>query len=167
MTRTPGMGLQTPMPGFGGDLLEQTQAFQNAVLLSIVQQGSLNDLMDSIIVEYGTGLSFRAWRSKAKYLMAIYREGDRQKAHLKAGVFFLATRLNFVSPDLEYVSDAYIAEMQAAMQRAGPPASWTLSTISGLEDLARERYFDYKVKANSAVSKGHARPMFDPSQPNR
>lgn len=50
--------------------------------------------------------------------MAIYREGDRQKAHLKAGVFFLATRLNFVSPDLEYLSDAYIAEMNAAMQRA-------------------------------------------------
>lgn len=123
--------------------------------------------MDSIIVEYGTGVTWRAWRSKAKYLMAIYREGDRQKAHLKAGVFFLATRLNFVSPDLEYLSDAYIAEMNAAMQRAGPPASWNMTTVSGLEDLAREKYFDYRSKADAMVSKGHARPMYDSSQPNR
>jgi hypothetical protein len=163
--RTPGVGFQTPMPVFGADPDEQNQAFQNAVM-SIVQQGSLNDLMDSIIVEYGTGLPFRAWRSKAKYLMAIYREGDRQKAHLKAGVYFLATRLNFVSADLEYLADAYIAEMSAAMQRAGAPATWTMTTVSHLEDLAREKYFDYRAKADSAVSKGHARPMFDPSQPN-
>jgi hypothetical protein len=167
MARTPGVaGLQTPLPVFGADPAEQTQAFQN-VLLSIVQQGSLNDLMDSIIVEYGTGLPFRAWRSKAKYLMAIYREGDRQKAHLKAAIFFLATRLNFVSADLEYLSDAYIAEMNAAMQRAGPPTSWTMTTVSNLEDLAREKYFDYCSKADTAVSKGHARPMFDPSQSSR
>jgi hypothetical protein len=94
MAHTPGFGFQTPIPGLA-DPAEQTQAFQNPVM-SIVQEGSLNDLMDSIIVEYGTGLSFRAWRSKARYLMAIYRKGDRQKAHLKAGVFFLATRLDFV-----------------------------------------------------------------------
>jgi hypothetical protein len=135
--------------------------------MSIVQQGSLNDLMDSIIVDYGTGVSYRAWRSKAKFLMAIYREGDRQKAHLKAGVFFLATRLNFVSPDLEYMSDAYVAEMNAAMQRAGALSTWTLSTVSSLEDLAREKYFDYRAKADGIVSKGHARPMYDPSQPNK
>jgi hypothetical protein len=161
-----GFGLQSPMPAFGFDPAEQTQAFQNAVM-SIVQQVSLNDLMDSIIVEYGTGLSFHAWRSKAKYLMAIYREGDRQKAHLKAGVYFLATRLNFVWPDPEYLADAYIAQMSVAMQRAGPPASWTMSTVASLEDQAREKYFDYRAKADSAVSKGHARPMHDPSQPNR
>lgn len=167
MARTLGFGLQTPMPMFGADPAEQTQAFQNAVM-NIVQQGSLNELMDSINEEYGTGLSFRAWRSKAKNLMAIYREGDRQKAHLKAGVFFWATRLNFVSPDLEYLADAYIAEMSAAMQRAGPPASWTMSTVSNLEDLTREKYFDYRAKANTVVwAKGHARPMHDPSQPNR
>jgi hypothetical protein len=99
--------------------------------------------------------------------MAIYREGDRQKAHLKAAIFFLATRLNFVSADLEYLSDAYIAEMNAAMQRAGPPTSWTMTTVSNLEDLAREKYFDYRSKADTAVSKGHARPMFDPSQSKR
>jgi hypothetical protein len=165
MARTPGigLGLQTPLPVFGADPAEQNQAFQNAIL-SIVQQGSLNDLMDSIIVEYGTGFPFRAWRSKAKYLMAIYRERDHQKAHLKSAIFFLATRLNFVSADLEYLADAYIAELSAAMQRAGPPASWTLSTVSSLEDLAREKYFDYRSKADTVVSKGHARPMFDPSQ---
>lgn len=123
-------------------------------------------MMDSMITDYRTGLAFRAWRSKAKYLMAIYREGDRQKAHLLAGVYFLATRLNFVSADLEYLSEAYVAEMSAAMQRAGPPGSWTLSTVSGLEDLAREKYFDFRAKADAAVSKGHARPMFDPSQQN-
>jgi hypothetical protein len=166
MAATPGFGFQTPLPGFGADPAEQTQAFQNAVM-NLVQQGSLNDLMDSIILEYGTGVAFRAWRSKAKYLMAIYREGDRQKAHLKAAIFFLATRLNFVSADLEYLSDAYIAEMNAAIQRAGPPASWNMSTVSGLEDLAREKYFDYRSKADTAVSKGHARPMYDPTHPNR
>jgi hypothetical protein len=53
------------------------------------------------------------------------------------------------------------------MQRAGPPGSWTLATVLGLEDLAREKYFDYRAKADPAVSKGHDRPMFDPSQPNR
>jgi hypothetical protein len=93
------------MPLFGMNSAEQNQAFQNAVM-NIVEQGSLDDLMDSIILEYGIGVAFRAWRSKAKYLMNIYREGDRQKVHLKAGVFFLATRLNFVSADLEYLSDA-------------------------------------------------------------
>jgi hypothetical protein len=56
-------------------IIEQSEAFQNAVL-NLVQQGSLNDLMDSIILEYGTSIiSFRAWRSKANYLMAIYQEG--------------------------------------------------------------------------------------------
>jgi hypothetical protein len=166
--QTPGPmpGLPTPLPGLGADPTEQNQAFQNAIL-NIVQQGSLNDMMDSIILEYGTGITFRAWRSKAKYLMAIYREGDRQKTHLKAGIFFLATRLNFVSPDLEYLAEAYVAEMNAAMQRAGPPAAWTLTTVSNLEDLAREKYFDYRAKADAMVSKGHAKPVFDPSQPNK
>jgi hypothetical protein len=70
--------------------------------------------------------------------MAIYREGDRRKAHLKAAIYFLATRLNFVSADLEYLSEAYVAEMIAAMQRAGSPTTWTMATISGLEDLARK-----------------------------
>jgi hypothetical protein len=65
------------------------------------------------------------------------------------------------------MADAYVAEMNAAMQRAGPPGSWTLATVTNLEDLAREKYFDYRAKADSAVSKGHARPMYDPSQPNR
>jgi hypothetical protein len=91
----------TPLPGIG-DPAQQTQAFQNAIL-NLVQQGSLNYLMDSIIVKYGTGIAFRAWRTKAKYLMAIYREGDRQKAHLKAGVYFLATRLKFVLLDLSSI----------------------------------------------------------------
>jgi hypothetical protein len=108
-------GLHTPLPGLGADPLEQKQLFQNAVM-NIVQQGSPNDLMDAIIVDYGTGIGFRVRRSKAKYLMAVYREGNKQKAHLKAGIFFLATRLNFVSPDLEYLVEAYVAEMQAAMQ---------------------------------------------------
>lgn len=76
MARTPGVGFQSPLPMLGADPIEQNQAFQN-VVLNIVQQGSLNDLMDSIIVNYGTRITFRAWRSKAKYLMAIYREGDR------------------------------------------------------------------------------------------
>lgn len=160
---TPGAGLIIPVAGLGLDPVEQNQAFQNAVM-SIVQRGSLINMMDSIIVEYGTGLSFRAWHSKAKYLMNIYREGDRQKAHLMAGVYFLATRLNFVSPDLEYLSDAYIAEMMSAMQKAGPLGSWTMATVSGLEDLAREKYFDFRAKAETAVSKGNARPMHDPSQ---
>jgi hypothetical protein len=132
---TPGAGLSTPLPDFGADLDEQNQPLQNAVM-NIVQQGSLNNL------EYGTGLTFRAWRSKAKYLMAIYREGDRQKAHLKAGVFFLATRLNFVSADLEYLSDAYIAQINSGMQRARPPRTWNMATVSGLEDLAREKYYE-------------------------
>jgi hypothetical protein len=79
----------------------------------------------------------------------------------------LATRLDFVSRDLEYLSDAYIAEMNAAMQRAGNPASWNMTTNSGLEDLAREKYFEYRSKADTAVSKGHARPIYNPSQPNR
>jgi hypothetical protein len=82
-------------------------------------------------------------------------------------VFFLATRLNFVSPDLEYLADAYIAEMNLTMQRAGPPGTWNMATVSGLKDLAREKYFDYRAKVDTAVSKGHARPMHDPSQTNR
>jgi hypothetical protein len=53
------------------------------------------------------------------------------------------------------------------MQRAGSPSSWTMTTDTHLEDLAREMYFDYRAKGDNAVAKGHARPMFDPSQPNK
>jgi hypothetical protein len=164
MAPTPMAGLQTPLPGLGVDPSKQNQLFQNAVM-NIVQQGSLNDLMDSIIVEYETGLPFRAWRSKAKYLMAVYRKGDEQKAHLKAAIFFLATRLNFVSADLEYLAEAYIAEMNAAMQRAGSPASWTLSTVTGLEDLAREKYFDSRARLIQQCRRGMQGPCSTLSSP--
>lgn len=38
MAHTPGIGLQTPLPGFGTDPVEQTQAFQNAIM-NIVAEG--------------------------------------------------------------------------------------------------------------------------------
>jgi hypothetical protein len=83
---TPGVGFATPMPTFGPGLpAEQTQAFQRA-LLHIVQRGSLTDMMDSMITDYGTAKEWRAWRSKVKYLMDVYKEGDPKVAHVKAGV---------------------------------------------------------------------------------
>jgi hypothetical protein len=85
----------------------------------------------------------------------------------KAGIFFLPTRLNFVSPHFEYLPEAYVAEMNAAMIRAGSPATLTMATVSNLEDLAQEKYFDFRAKADSMVSKGHAKPMYDPTQFNR
>jgi hypothetical protein len=154
----------TPMPTFGADMTaEQTQAFQKA-LLSIVQRGSLNDLMDTMITDYGTGKEWRAWRSKAKYLMDIYREGDPKVAHLKAGVLFLATRIIFVSADLEYLTNAYISEMFTTIARKGPSTFWSMSIVAEMEDMAREKYAVYRARADEQVFKKHAKPMYDPSQ---
>jgi hypothetical protein len=71
---TPGAGFATPMPTFGADD-EQNPAFQRA-LMTIVQRGSLTDMMDTVVADYGMAKEYRAWRSKAKYLMDIYKEGD-------------------------------------------------------------------------------------------
>jgi hypothetical protein len=162
---TPGVGFVTPLPTFGAEIpAEQTQAFQRA-LLSIVQRGSLTDMMDTIITDYGPGKEHRAWRSKAKYLMNIYREGDAKVAHVKAGVLFLATRINFVSADLEYLTNAYISEMFVAkVARKGPSSTWKMTTDAELDNLAREKYADFRARADEQVFKGHAKPMYDPSQ---
>jgi hypothetical protein len=161
---TPGAGFMTPLPTFGAEVpAEQTQAFQRA-LLNIVKRGSLTDLMDTMIADYGTGKDHRAWRSKAKYLMDVYREGDPKVAHLKAGVLFLATRVNFVSADLEYLTNAYISEMFSAIARKGPSTTWTMTTVFKLEDLAREKYAIYRAKADEQVFKKNAKPMYDPNQ---
>jgi hypothetical protein len=163
-TATPGAGFMSPMPTFAGNMpAEQTQAFQRAVM-SIVQRGSLTDLMDTMIADYGTGVQWRAWRSTAKYLMDIYREGDPKVAHLKAGILFLAMRINFVSADLEYLTNAYISEMFTAISRKGQSTTWSMGTVSELEDMAREKYAVYRAKADEQVFKGHAKPMYDPSQ---
>jgi hypothetical protein len=161
---TPGVGFVSPLPMFGPEVpAEQTQAFQRA-LLNIVQRGSLTDLMDTMITDYGTGIQWRAWRSKAKYLMDIYREGDPKVSHLKAGVLFLATRINFVSADLEYLTNAYIAEMFTAIARKGPSTTWNMSTVAELEDMARVKYAIFRARANEQVFKKHAKPMFNPTQ---
>lgn len=161
---TPGAAFVTPMPTFGPEVpAEQMQAFQRA-LLNIVQRGSLTDMMDTIIADYGTTKDHRAWRSKAKYLMDIYREGDPKVAHVKAGVLFLATRINFVLADLEYLTNAYISELFGAIAKKGPSSAWNMSTVSELEDLAREKYAVFRSRAEEQVFKGHAKPMYDPSQ---
>jgi hypothetical protein len=127
---TPGAGFISPLPTFGADIpTEQTLAFQGA-LINIVQRGSLTDMMDTIIADYGTTKDHRAWRSKAKYLMDFSREGDPKVAHVKAGVLLLATRINFISADLKYLTNAYISEMFMAIARKGPSSTWSMTTVA-------------------------------------
>jgi hypothetical protein len=73
-----------------------------------------------------------AWYSKATYLLDIYQESDPHVAHLMAAVYLYATPLDYVSPDLEWLANAFVAEMKMKIRsskgtaRLGPSRSGRL-----------------------------------------
>jgi hypothetical protein len=85
--------------------------------------------------------------------------------HAKAGGLPLFDNyiVNFISADLEYLTNAYMFEMFMANAKKGPSSTWSMTTVAELEDMAMEKY---RTKAEERVSvfKGHAKPMYDPSQ---
>jgi hypothetical protein len=105
-----------------------------------------------------------AWHSKASYLLDIYQESDPLMAHLMAAVYLYATRLNYVSPDLEWLANAYVAEMKMKIEMQGDSTSWTPETKATLEAEIRHAFFDNKAKADTLLGKGVVRPLFDPDK---
>jgi hypothetical protein len=69
-----------------------------------------------------------AWYSKASYLLDIYQESDPSVAHLFAAVYLYATRLNYVSPDVEWLANAFVAEMKMKIGMWRDSTTWTPET---------------------------------------
>jgi hypothetical protein len=105
-----------------------------------------------------------AWHSKATYLLDLYQETDPYVSHLLAAVYLYATRLNYVSPDLEWLANAYVAEMKMKIELQGDSTTWTPETKASLEAEIRHAFFDSKSKADTLMGKGVVRPLFDPDK---
>jgi hypothetical protein len=103
--------------------------------------------------------------TKATYLLDIYQKPDTQVAHLMAAVYFYATRLNYVFPDLEWLANAFVAEMKMKIEQPGDSTTWTPETRATLEAEIRHAFFENKAKADTLLGKGVVRPLFDPDKP--
>jgi hypothetical protein len=101
---------------------------------------------------------------KASYLLDIYQESDPHVAHLYSAVYLYATRLNYVSPDLEWLANAYVAEMKMKIESRADSTTWTPKTRASLEAEMRHAFFDSKAKADTLLKKGVIRPLFDPDK---
>lgn len=128
----------------------------------LVAKGTLETHLVSIHRE--VNLKLAAWYSKATYLLEIYQGTDPHVAHLLAAVYLYATRLNYVSPDLEWLANAYVAEMKMKIEQQGDSTTWTPETRATLEAELRHAYFDNKAKADTLLGKGVVRPLFDPDK---
>jgi hypothetical protein len=128
----------------------------------LVSKGTLEGHLVSVHKEINPKMA--AWSSKASYLLDIYQESDPYVAHLMAAVYLYATRLNYVSPDLEWLTNAYVAEMKMKIETRGDSTTWTPETKAGLEAEIRHAYFDNKSKADTLLGKGVVRPLFDPEK---
>jgi hypothetical protein len=135
-------------------------ARRERTIRQLVSKGTLDAHLSSIHWEINPKLV--AWYSKASYLLEIYQEPDTQVAHLLAAVFFYATRINYVSPDLEWLANAYVAEMKMKIEEKGDSTKWTPETSASLEAEIRHAY---KAKADTLLGKGVVRPLFDPDKP--
>jgi hypothetical protein len=86
-------------------------------------------------------------------------------AHLLAAVYFYATRLNYVSPDPEWLANAFVAEMKMKIEQKGDSTSWTPETRASLEAEIRHLFFESKAKADTLLGKGVVRPLYDSHKP--
>jgi hypothetical protein len=125
----------------------------------LLSKGSLESHLVSVHRDINPKMA--AWHSKASYLLDIYQESDPLVAHLMAAVYLYATRLNYVSPDLEWLANAYVAEMKMKIEMQGDSTSWTPETKATLEAEIRHAFFDNKAKADTLLGKGVVRPLFD------
>jgi hypothetical protein len=132
------------------------------VIRQLVSKGTLESHLLSVHREINPKMA--AWSSKATYLLEIYQETDPAVAHLLAAVYLYATRINYVSPDLEWLSNAYVAEMKMKIEQRGNSNTWTAETKASLEAEMRHAFFDNKAKADTLLGKGVVRPLFDPDK---
>jgi hypothetical protein len=128
----------------------------------LVSKGTLETHLISVHREINPKMA--AWASKATYLLDIYQETDPHVAHLMAAVYLYATRLNYVSPDLEWLANAYVAEMKMKIEMRGDSTTWSPETRATLEAELRHAFFDNKAKADTLLGKGVVRPLFDPDK---
>lgn len=122
-----------------------------------VQKGSLVAHMESVLRSIPR--EARAWYPKAEQLFELYKEPDLRAAHLMAAVFFYSTRINFVSLDLEYLAENYIAEMRTLIEEAGDSAGWKPETVQSLEARVKRAYEEHRKEAQTQLGKGYVRPM--------
>jgi hypothetical protein len=101
----------------------------------------------------------RAWYPKAEQLFELYKDPDSKAAHLMAAVFFYATRINFLSLDLEYLAENFIAEMRTLIEEAGDSSGWKHETIQALETKVKRAYEEYRKEGQTLLGKGYVRPM--------
>ncbi|GAQ93178.1 hypothetical protein KFL_013440020 [Klebsormidium nitens] len=151
-------GLNNPYHPASTARLEKT-------IRQLVSKGTLESHLTSVLREINPKLT--AWHTKATYLFDIYQESDSQVAHLMSAVYLYATRLNYVSPDLEWLSNAFVAERKMKIEQAGDSTTWTAETRATLEADIRHAFFDSKAKADTLLGKGVVRPLFDPDKPPR
>jgi hypothetical protein len=85
-------GLDNPFHPASTARLEKT-------IRQLVSKGTLETHLVSVHQEINPKLA--AWYSKATYLLELYQESDPHISHLMAALYLYATRLNYVSPDLE------------------------------------------------------------------
>lgn len=128
----------------------------------LVSKGTLETHLVSVHREINPKMA--AWYSKATYLLDIYQETDPFVSHLMAAVYLYATRLNYVLPDLEWLANAYVAEMKLKIELQGDSTTWTPEIRASLEAELRHAYFDSKAKADTLLGKGVVRPLFDPDK---
>jgi hypothetical protein len=147
----------TPKVMQEAEMAASAARFEKA-FLNFVQKGSLVANMESILMEYPREAA-KAWWSKAAYLFDIYKEPDPKAAHLMAAVYFYASRINFVSLDLEWMANAFIAEMKTLIEAQGDSANWKPDIIHNLEREIKKSFFEYRARAQKQVGEGHARPL--------
>lgn len=128
----------------------------------LVSKGTLETHLVSVHQERNPKMA--AWYSKASYLLDLYQKSDPHISHLMAAVYLYATCLNYVSPDLEWLANAYVAEMKMKIELQGDSTTWTPETRASLEAEIRHAFFDNKAKADTLLGKGVVRPLFDPDK---
>ncbi|GAQ84615.1 putative DNA/RNA polymerases [Klebsormidium nitens] len=77
-----------PSEEFNFDLLKEAVS-------QIAMRGSLTDYMEVVMQDYPD--MQKSWKSKARYLLDVYKEADARTARLMAATYFFASRINYVS----------------------------------------------------------------------
>lgn len=149
-------GLDNPFHPASAARLEKT-------IRQLVSKGTLESHLTSVHREINPKLA--AWHTKATYLLDMYQEADAQVAHLMSAVYLYATWLNYVSPDLEWLANAFVAKMKMKIEQRGDSTTWTLETRASLEAEIRHAFFESKAKADTLLGKGVVRPLYDPDKP--
>jgi hypothetical protein len=149
--------------GFGSPFHPASTARLEKTIRQLVSKGTLEIYLMSAHREFNPKLT--AWYTKASYLLDMYQESDAQVAHLLAAVYLYATRLNYVSPDLEWLANAFVAEMKMKIRQKGDSTTWTPETRATLEAEIRHAFFESKAKADTLLGKGVVRPLYDPDKP--